>query len=102
MRDLYNLDLLAKLMMLHHQILFNLAIAAIAKAILIRISAEQVRSLHRIAPRYLRLATSSSLWPFMLISAVMLLVLMVMILLFSVQTSIPCAFALSTSLLVGS
>ena len=47
-RDLYNLNLLAKLMLLHRQILFNLAVAAIAEAILIQISAEQVPSLHSI------------------------------------------------------
>ena len=35
-----SLTLLAKLMVLHHQILFSLAIAAIAEAILMRISAE--------------------------------------------------------------
>ena len=41
-RELNNLNLFAKLMVLHRQILFNLAIAAIAEAILMRISAEQV------------------------------------------------------------
>ena len=59
-RDLYNLDLFAKLMVLHHKILFSLASAAIAEAILMQISAEQVSSLHRIAPRYLKLVTSST------------------------------------------
>ena len=39
-RDSYNLNLLAKLMVLLCQILFTLAIAAIAEAILMRISAE--------------------------------------------------------------
>ena len=34
-------------MMLHHQILLNLARAAIAEVILMQISAEQVPSLHR-------------------------------------------------------
>ena len=38
-RDLYSLNLLAKLRMLHRQILFSLVIA---KAILRRIAAEQV------------------------------------------------------------
>ena len=41
-RDLYSLNLFAKLMMLHCQILFSLAIAAVAEVILIRTSAEQV------------------------------------------------------------
>ena len=50
------------------QILFNLAIAAIAEAILMRISAEKVAYLHRVAPRYLKLITSSNFWPFTLIS----------------------------------
>ena len=96
-------DLLAKLMVLHRQILFSLATAAIAEAILIRTSTEQVPSLHRIAPRYLKLVNSSNFWSFMLISAVMLFVPLVTILLFlCVLTSVPCAIALSTSLLVRS
>ena len=60
-RDLYSLNLLAKLMVLHHQILFSLAIAAITEAILMWISAEQVPSLHKVAPKYLTLITSSDL-----------------------------------------
>ena len=79
-----------------------LAIATIAEAILIRTSAEQVPSLHRVTPRYLKLVTSSNFWQFMLISALILFVLLVMILLFSVLTSIPYAVTLSTSLLVRS
>ena len=46
-------------MVLLCKILFNLAIAVIAAANLMQISAEQVPSLHRIAPRYLKLVTSS-------------------------------------------
>ena len=57
--------MLAKLMVLHRQILFSLAIAAIAEAILM-ISAEQMPSLHRVAPRYFKLVTTSNIWPFML------------------------------------
>ena len=45
-RDMYSLNLLVKLMVLIRQILFNLAIADIAKAILMLISAEQVPFLH--------------------------------------------------------
>ena len=52
-RDAYSLNLLAKLMVLHCQIPFSLAIAAIAKAILMRTSAEQVPSLHRVASQVL-------------------------------------------------
>ena len=89
-------------MVLNRQILFSLAIAAIAGAILMRTSAEQMPSLQRVAPRYLRLVTSSNSWSFMLISALMLYVLLVMILLFSVLTSFPYAVALSASLLVRS
>ena len=83
-RDLYSLKVLVKLTMLPRQILFSLATAATAEALLMRTSAEQVPSLQRVAPRYLKLVTSSNLWPFMLISALMLFVLLVMIFLFSV------------------
>ena len=85
-------------MALHRQVLFSPVIAAIARAILCS-SAERVPSLHRVAPSYLKLIT---FWPFMLVSALMLFVLLVMILLFSLLTSIPSAFVLSTSLLVRS
>ena len=78
-KDLCSLNLLAKLMMLHCQILFSLAIAATAEAILMKISAEQVPSLHRVALRYLKLVTSSDVWPFMLTSALMLFVLLVLV-----------------------
>ena len=75
---------------------------AIAEAMLMWTWAEQVPSLYRVAPRYLKLVTCFSFWPCMLISAVMLFMLLVLILLFSVLTSIPYAIALSTSLLVRS
>ena len=81
-RDLYNLNLFAKLMMLHCQILFSLAIAAVAEVILIRTSAEQVPFLHRIVPRYLKRVTFSNFWPFMIMTAQMFFVLLVVILLF--------------------
>ena len=61
-RNSYSLNLLAKLMVLIHQTLFNLAIAAIAEAILVLIFAEQVRFLHRLIPRYLKLVNFSSLY----------------------------------------
>ena len=38
--------------------------------------------MHRVAPRYLKLVTSSHFWPFTLVSALMLFVLLVMTLLF--------------------
>ena len=93
-RDLRSLNLLVKLMVLHRH--------ATAEAILMWISDEQVPSLQKVAPRYLKLVISSTFWPFMLISPLMLFVLWVMILLFSVLTSIPYATALSMSLLVRS
>ena len=67
------LNLRAKLMGSLRQILINLAVAAIAEAILTRVSAEQVPALHRAARRYLKLVTSSTLGPLMLISALMML-----------------------------
>ena len=82
--DLYNLNLHAKVMYLLRHILFNLAIVAIAEAILMLISAERVLSLQRVAPNYLKLVTCSNHWPFTLKLALMLFVLLVMILLFSV------------------
>ena len=80
---MWSLNLLAKLIVFHRRIPLSLAIAVIAEAILNWTLAEQVPSLHRVAPRYLKLVTSSNFWPFMLISALMLLVLFVMILLIS-------------------
>ena len=81
-RDLYSLNLLVKLMALHRPVLPSLAIAALAEAILRRTSAEQVPSLYRIVPTCLKLVTSYNFRPFMLISALMLFVLLVMVLLF--------------------
>ena len=82
MTNLHNLNLLAKLMVLHRQMLFTMAVVAIAEAILLRISAEHVPSLHRVPPRYLKLVTSSNFCLFMLLYALMLFMLSVMILLF--------------------
>ena len=78
-RNVKGLHLLAELMVSHRQVLFSPAIAAIAEAILMRTSTEQVPSMHRVAPRYLKLVTSCNIWPFMLISALMLFVLLVII-----------------------
>ena len=74
-RDLCNLNVLARLMVLHRRIPFNVSIAAFAQAIPMRISAEQVPSLHMVASRYFKLVTSSDFWTFMLISALMFLLL---------------------------
>ena len=66
-RDRYNLNLLAKLMVLLRQILFNLAVAAVAEAILVPITSGRMSFLYRVASKYLELVTSSNFWPFMLI-----------------------------------
>ena len=58
--------------------------------------------MHRVAPGYLELVTSSNFWPFVLISELMFFVLLVMIFLFSLLTSILYAVVLPTSLLVKS
>ena len=59
-RDLYNLNLLAKLLVFLRKIPFNLAIAAIAEAILMWISAECVPSLRRVASKYLKRSSPST------------------------------------------
>ena len=81
------------------QILFCLAIA---EAILMGTFADQVPFSHSVAPRYWKLVISSNFWPFIVISALALLVLLVMILLFSVLASIPYADTLFMNLLVRS
>ena len=84
MRDLYSLyslNLLVKVVLLC-QILFNLAIASVAEAVLMPIFAKQVPFLDRVAPKYLKLITSSNFWLFMLISTLISLVLLIMILFF--------------------
>ena len=50
-RDLWSLNLLAELIVLHCQILFSLAVAAIANTILDRATAAQVLFLQRVAPQ---------------------------------------------------
>ena len=67
--------MLAKLMVLHRQILFSLAIDAIAETILKRTSAEHVPFLHRLVPRYLKLVIFSNFWPCMPTSALTLQIL---------------------------
>ena len=51
-------------MVLRRKILFIRAIAVIAEAILMRTSAEQVPSLHRVARMYFKLVTFSNFWPY--------------------------------------
>ena len=50
-------------MMLHRQIQFSLAIAAISEAILMQTSAEQAPSVHRVVARYLKLAFHANICP---------------------------------------
>jgi len=88
--------------MLLFQILPSLAMAAVAVAILMRISAAQVPSFDRVAPRYLKAETCSSGSPFMVMLEAIFSVLLTMTLDFSVLTSIPYALALVTNLSVSS
>ena len=73
------LNLLEKLMVLNCQIMFSLAIA---EAILMQTFTVLAPSLQRVVPKYLKPVTSANIWPLMIMSAPMLLVLLVMILLF--------------------
>ena len=66
-----------------------------------RTSAEQMTFLHRVASWYLKLFTSN-FWPFMLMFARMLFVVLVLTVLFSVLTPILYAFPLSMNLSVRS
>ena len=85
------------LMSLLHQILFNLAIAAIADPFLARISDSQLLSIDMIAPRYLKYCTSSSCCWFIMIFALLATVVWIIILLYSELISIQYALALSAS-----
>ncbi|KAH3842301.1 hypothetical protein DPMN_115939 [Dreissena polymorpha] len=75
--------------------LHSLAIAAFDMAILIRTSAVLVPSLDMVSPKHLKLETSSSFSPFMVMSTLVLVVLFTMILDFYVLTSFPYAPVLS-------
>ena len=67
-----------------------------------RISAEHVPSLRKVAPRHLKLVTFTNFLSFVLISVLMSFVLLAITLLFSMLTSIPDATDLSTTLFVRS
>ncbi|KAH3835345.1 hypothetical protein DPMN_108696 [Dreissena polymorpha] len=94
MQSLY---LVEKLMELLVQNLFSLAIAEVAMAILIRTAVVLVPPLNRVAPKYwyLKLVTSSSFSPFIVMSALVLVVLFYMIFDFSMLTYVLYAHALS-------
>ncbi|KAH3721482.1 hypothetical protein DPMN_064410 [Dreissena polymorpha] len=86
---------LVKLMKLLVHNLLSLAIAAVAMVILIRTSMALVPFLDRVAITYLKLITSSSFSPFMVMSVLLLVVLFTVIFDLSVLTSIPYVPALS-------
>ena len=67
-KRLEQLELVCELMAWLRQVLLNLAIAAIAEAILVWISVEQVPFLHRVAPIYLKMVTSFNFCPLTLVS----------------------------------
>ncbi|KAH3772276.1 hypothetical protein DPMN_173614 [Dreissena polymorpha] len=73
----------------------GLAIAAVAMVILLRTSAVLVPPLAMVAPKFLKRVTSSSFSPFIVMSALVLVVLFSMIFDFSVLTSTPHAPSLS-------
>jgi hypothetical protein len=74
-------------MALLFQILFSLAIADIAVAILMWTLAVLVPSLDNVAPKHLKLVTSSSFSPLMVMSALVSFELFIMTLAFSILTS---------------
>ncbi|KAH3858305.1 hypothetical protein DPMN_100927 [Dreissena polymorpha] len=76
----------------------SLAISSVAMAMLIRNSAVLVQSLDGFGPNYVKMSTSSSVLPFMVMSALVLVVLFTMIFDLSVLTYIPNVFAILKSL----
>ena len=88
-------------MLLFHT-LVSLAITAVAVAIHIWISVLQVPSFVRVAPKYLKLDTSSSFLPSIMMLTLALFVLFTITLDFTVLISIPYALAVAMSLLVSS
>ena len=95
------LDLVWKLMLLFHT-LVSLAITAVAVAIHIQISVLQIPSFVRVAPKYLKLDTSSSFSPSIMMLTLALFVLFTFTLDFTVLISIPYAPTVAMSLLVSS
>ena len=88
-------------MLLFHT-LVSLAITAVAAAICIWISVLQVPSFVRVAPKYLKLDTSSSFMPSIMMLTLALFVLFTITSDFAVLISIPYALGVATSLLVSS
>ena len=81
-------------------ILASLVIADVAVAVLIFTLSTQEPSYERVATKYLKEVTTSRVFPFMVVFALMLFMLFTITFYFSVLTSIPLASALSSSLLV--
>ena len=80
-------------MLLLHTLL-SLAIAAVAMAILMRISSVHVPSWYKVTHNYSKFDTSSRGVPFVVMVTLMLFLLFTMILDFSVLTSVPYAMVL--------
>ena len=91
---MYNFIFVEKFTSLLLQILFSLAMLAVAMASLILISAVERPFFLSVAPWYLKAITSSSCWRFMLVCAVVLSPLLTMTLLFSLLISMPYSRAL--------
>ncbi|KAH3860041.1 hypothetical protein DPMN_022934 [Dreissena polymorpha] len=100
-RECYSSYLLMKLIELHAHNLLSVAVAAVAMVFLIQTSAVLVPALERNSPKNVKLVTSASFSPFMVMSALVLFVLYTMIFDFSRLTSIQFAPALSKSMLVS-
>ena len=89
--------------MLLFQMVSSFVMADDARLSLVLISFVELPSFVMIDPRYLKLSTSSSFCPFILMfTSARLLVLLRRVLLFSSLTSIPNAFDLVSSLVVRS
>ena len=104
-RDLYSLKLLAKLMVLHHQILLAWPLLPLPMQSWCGFLLSRCHPCTGLLPgtwSWSPALTCPTFKPFMLIPALILCVLLVMILFYSVLTSIQYAIALSTSLLVRS
>ena len=100
-RDLYHLNLLAKLMVLHHHILFSLVLLPLLRQSCCRFLLSRCHPCTGLLPGTCTWSPPLNFGPFMLISMLMLFVLLVISLL-SMLTCIPYAMGLSMSLLVRS
>ena len=97
----YRFTFVEKLTFLLLQMLFNLALLAVAMANLIATSTVKYLSFVRLAPRYLKAFNSSSCWLFMLIFVAVFSPPLTLTLLFSLLTSMRYACELFDSLPVS-